>query len=908
MAETLKDYLVGIKFNVDQAGAGRANQTVSELDAITQKLGEVLMQAAEAFQGLIAQAKSGNNAIKDTSNSMKKGSDSAKKLAQNLKSANKEGKLSGLKQGKKHVNELDHTMRKAASTLKKYLKLAAGYLVGNGILSTFKGVMEFNEGLAKSAKELKKTVEQTRAYNLALQVMGKTAKEIEQDKSLKATFENLQKIGNSLALPEAAAGIRNIGAVKDSLMELKMVGSYALQWIYYKLQEVAAGPLAETRKILGSIRDWFSGNIKNIAEGVGKAFKWVLQIINSVVKAFGMVLNFIHGLPDSVKWAVGIIATLILGLKSKAFRTFGILGLILLLLDDFITYLEGGDALFGDFWQGCIDGYNKYVKPIIDTAIEKFDEFIQNVTKAWNESSDFGDFIKRLVMGEDYVVNETTWKDVGKKIWEAIKSGIKQTGDWLKTILGYEVTDDWKTIGKDIGKKIDAGITEAAKGLDEALGTGGTFFGIWEGLKNAVVAIADALKDAGPVIDTVISLVNKAAEMGILGDAIKGIAIALIAIKAAKVVAPLFSIFKILGSGVGVVAKVASGIGTLFTKLGLGKAVLSLVTNPIFLLISALGLLTYGILKVTGAWDRMMHGISESESNQWGLDNLRLVYSDINQGFNVSGKNFDSTDAFKEVFGQSLSEYMAEYIKENATFNEAAKAALLGIDDQGWFDVIKGNKDISSFVDVNAKDSNEAADTGEVDLEAYMKAVQDLQQQTGEASGESMDGLLAGLQEQGEQAQSTAEDMGILNMSLEEFMTLLDSDSESFSSLGESAKNSMNAAAGSVRAGVNRIKTSLGSIPKDITINVKTAFRSAGLTLPGYTSALSMLNGKAEGSATPGYVFGNMGAGDTNNEKNVNISAPATFNVYGSDAKAAAAQAARINTNLTIRNAKSAIG
>ena len=379
MAETLKDYLVGIKF--ETKGADQANQAVSELDGIIRELGNVLMQAAQAFQGVINQMQGGKGVVEDTSNSMKQGTESAGKMADALRKANNEGKMHGLAQGKHRVAGLDSAMRKATNTLKRYAKMAVTYLIGSNVVNAFKRVIEFNEGLAASAKKLGKTIEQTRAYNLALQVMGKTAKEIEEDKSLKATFDNLQKIGTSLALPEAAAGIRNIGAVKDSLMELKMVGSYALQWIYYKVQEVAAGPLAETRKILGSIRDWFGGNIKNIAEGFGKAFGWVLQIINSVVIAIGKIVSWIDKLPPAIKIAGAVAIAVIMAVKSKTALITMIIGAILLLIDDFVTYMEGGDSLFGDFWGSLLEWIEK-IRPGVEEFIGYFEEGLNVIWQA----------------------------------------------------------------------------------------------------------------------------------------------------------------------------------------------------------------------------------------------------------------------------------------------------------------------------------------------------------------------------------------------------------------------------------------------------------------------------------------------------------------------------------------------
>lgn len=74
-----------------------------------------------------------------------------------------------------------------------------------------------------------------------------------------------------------------------------------------------------------------------------------------------------------------------------------------------------------------------------------------------------GDWIKSLVMGDDYTP-DTTWGDVGGKIWDAIKAGVKVAGDWIKSlVLGDDYTPDstWGDVGGKIWDAIKAGINAA---------------------------------------------------------------------------------------------------------------------------------------------------------------------------------------------------------------------------------------------------------------------------------------------------------------------------------------------------------------------------------------------------------------------------------------------------------------
>ena len=56
-----------------------------------------------------------------------------------------------------------------------------------------------------------------------------------------------------------------------------------------------------------------------------------------------------------------------------------IISLALLLLDDFFTYMDGGEALLGGFWQTLIDIFNLFTKDSGE-AFEKIEKLIK--TKA----------------------------------------------------------------------------------------------------------------------------------------------------------------------------------------------------------------------------------------------------------------------------------------------------------------------------------------------------------------------------------------------------------------------------------------------------------------------------------------------------------------------------------------------
>ena len=209
-AETIKDFLVGIGFDVDESGSAKADSAMNNLDSAVKRLGSGLAGTARNLKGMIDTAvtsvskstqsvNKNTTAVLQSTQAHEKGAESVQKLGAAHEKAGEQAKKNS-----DNVRKLDNQIRKATGTIKKYMTAALSVVIGSGIKSVITDVIQFNNGLVKSAKELKKSVEEARSYNLALKVMGKTIQDIEADESQKALFNDLQGIGKQLALPEAA--------------------------------------------------------------------------------------------------------------------------------------------------------------------------------------------------------------------------------------------------------------------------------------------------------------------------------------------------------------------------------------------------------------------------------------------------------------------------------------------------------------------------------------------------------------------------------------------------------------------------------------------------------------------------------------------------------------------------------
>lgn len=546
-AGTLKDFLIGVGFDVDSAGSAKAEAVLNNLNAIVKQLGQVLIATGNSVKGLIDSAASGAGSVEGLSEGLENTSGSAKSASKSLEQASQSSRIEGAKHGVKNISSLDAEFKKVTRTVKRYAMVAVTALAGSNIKTAFKQTIEFMNGLATAAKDLNKSYEATRAYNTALKVMGKTAQEIEKDASLKETFNTLQSLGEEMALPQAAQGVTAIRDLMGMFTQLKFTANYALQWILYKIQTVAEGPLANVRDLLTGVRNWFGKNMEKIATAIATGVKYAIQIFINLGKTIGDIIGLIDKLPDSIK-IVGAVALAVIGMvKSKTFLITAIITVILLLIDDLRTYLEGGDSLFGDFWGKCIEWAEK-VKPVVEDVIKKVGDFITtigkgttkvvgwlskvgllgpllggiavalaaikaikiaaSIKKAYDSFNNFlgvikltnpkllliGIIVAAVAAAAIYLIqNWDKVKAVAEKVWTAVSEYVTQAWDDVKTAWGSVVTwfsGKWNRISQKVSEvwaDITGWISGAWDDVKAAWDGAGEWFGdIWRAIKKGV--------------------------------------------------------------------------------------------------------------------------------------------------------------------------------------------------------------------------------------------------------------------------------------------------------------------------------------------------------------------------------------------------------------------------------------
>lgn len=245
-----------------------------------------------------------------------------------------------------------------------------------------------------------------------------------------------KELTEQIALAEAltlgvgnAENAEKAAAFKDALTQVSQVfvaiGEYVSLRISPSIQRLAE-----------RFTKWFVENnnfIKAILNGLGKVFSFLFELA-------GAIDNVIE---STVGWKTVIIALggLLLWFSRRMLLAFAtnpitlaiaaIAGLILI-LDDFITWLQGGDAEFADFYQSVADG-------------------LQWISDKWGE---LGEWIKAK-WGEAIAWVTSKWNAFAatfsienlKKVFESVKQTIIEK---FKDAFGWAI-DLWNSIVEKIG-------------------------------------------------------------------------------------------------------------------------------------------------------------------------------------------------------------------------------------------------------------------------------------------------------------------------------------------------------------------------------------------------------------------------------------------------------------------------
>lgn len=163
-----------------------------------------------------------------------------------------------------------------------------------------------------------------------------------------------------------ADGADAAGDYNDAMDRLRMVQNAVRT-------NIAVGLAPTFIKLIGTLKDFLIANKDVIRDGVGK-------LVSILVSAGGALWNFFRAIDQviskTIGWKAALIALaatlgLIFATNPFVLLAAALVGIVAL-VDDFMTYMDGGESEFGPFWQKLID----YAKQAQDFIKGNSDAFI----------------------------------------------------------------------------------------------------------------------------------------------------------------------------------------------------------------------------------------------------------------------------------------------------------------------------------------------------------------------------------------------------------------------------------------------------------------------------------------------------------------------------------------------------
>lgn len=155
--------------------------------------------------------------------------------------------------------------------------------------------------LAKMAKTQGKTVEAARASERALSAMGKTLREVQGDKELNKTYQELVKINKEMALPNMAGAIDNIKSLRTAFWELKDTANYVVDWIGARVLTQLEEPIKRITGNLKGIAGWLRMNLNSVSMKISSYITAFAKGVLGVVEGFGKVVDMVNQLDPGIR-------------------------------------------------------------------------------------------------------------------------------------------------------------------------------------------------------------------------------------------------------------------------------------------------------------------------------------------------------------------------------------------------------------------------------------------------------------------------------------------------------------------------------------------------------------------------------------------------------------------------------
>ncbi len=369
-------------------------------------------------------------------------------------------------QTQQSIKTMDKAVGSFSSGAVKNLAVA-GAAVTSFFVAAEVGIAKYVSGLAKAdlqnemfARRMWMSKDNAVAYKNSLSALGAELRDLYLSPELLKKFQELRSQAYEMAPPaEYSEQMKDIRDITFEFQRLKLEATYAMQWIGYYLTKYLEKPIGDIKKSMKKFNDSLSMDMPHWTKQIAQVLSWIVRL--GAAGAWGIkgIVNALDELSPKTKIAgsafLGFFALLKMG--PIGWLIAGVTAL-LLLMDDFKTYQEGGDSLFGKQWE---DLENLKSKLDDDGAFKGFQESLDNI------ATSVGNILGDLTDIGDKVAQGLGFKDFSTMLSTGIMNALHGLEDTLSAIAGALETIDGILSGDT--DKMESGLTKLGEGFNNAI-------------------------------------------------------------------------------------------------------------------------------------------------------------------------------------------------------------------------------------------------------------------------------------------------------------------------------------------------------------------------------------------------------------------------------------------------------
>ncbi len=163
--------------------------------------------------------------------------------------------------------------------------------------------------------------------------------------------------------------------------------------------KVAFGFLPVMLQIVNTFNKFLAANKDLIANGISKlltAISYAAQVIMSTIRFITLIIERTIGWKGALLVVAAAFiylrrAMLLAFITNPIFWVIAAIGVLLILIDDFMTYLDGGESEFGEFWGAMLEG--------IDSVLPALQKIWDMLVLGMSYLIEFGFFITKYLGG-----------------------------------------------------------------------------------------------------------------------------------------------------------------------------------------------------------------------------------------------------------------------------------------------------------------------------------------------------------------------------------------------------------------------------------------------------------------------------------------------------------------------------